>query len=293
MAIDADAGPPDFGNVEQFVRRYHAVVAAVSVVTGIAAYIGSFAFTEVYRAEVLVSPVSQEQVSSLESLAGQVGGLGSLAGLIGLQLPTLTTEASTTIAMLRSRSFIEDFIDENDLLPTLFSEDWDSTRAQWRTSDPEDIPTLQDGYELFTSSVLSVIEDRESNLYTIRVDWSDRFVAAAWANELIMRVNEAARLRAITESERSIEFLTKELEVASTLQLRQSIFSLLQSRLNKRMLANTRPEFAFSIIDPALPSDEDKYVWPMRLLFAVLGAFGGGVVAIISCLLVTRSRASS
>ena len=217
----------------------------------------------------------------LSSLMSQYGGL---AGLAGVDLDRQDYSIASTVAMLRSRSFIEAFIKDEKLLPVLYADLWDESTSRW-IDPPDEAPTLQDGYKKFTKKVFRVIEDKEDKLFTIRVDWSDRVVAAKWANMLVDRINSVARQRAIRDTERSVEYLEEEIKNARTVQLQQSIYSLLQSQLNKRMLANTRPDFAFSVIDPALVSDRDKYVWPNALLFAVIGFFVGTLLAMFACTL--------
>ena len=55
--------------------------------------------------------------------------------------------------------------------------------------DPDDVPTLADGVEYFSERVLSIDEERRTTVVTLGVKWTDREVAARWANELSARVN--------------------------------------------------------------------------------------------------------
>ncbi len=102
--------------------------------------------TPVYRAEVLMVPVTSESVDNLSNLAGQFGGLTSL---MGIDLIGQRGKAAEAVATLTSRSFAVQFIDEENLLPILFADQWDSENEQWQIKDPDDIPTLQDGFRLF------------------------------------------------------------------------------------------------------------------------------------------------
>jgi uncharacterized protein involved in exopolysaccharide biosynthesis len=281
---DADAGPPELDRVSRFFTRHWAVIAVASVLGTITGYSGSFLVQPVYRSEVLVAPATQDDAAPIQSLVGQ---LGVVAGLAGISPNNLLGDSSATnaLALLRSQGFLEGFIQEEDLLPKLFADEWDEENSTWKTGDMAEIPTLEDGYRLFRNRILAVIEDRETDLVTIRVEWTDRIEVARWANELVARVNESARTRAVEESRRAIDFLDRELREAEQVEIRQSIYALLQSQMNKRMLANSRPDFAFRAIDVAHVADEDRYVWPEPLLLALLGLFSGIVVAAFGCLL--------
>src|SRR5262245_26688358 len=75
----------------------------------------------VYRAEVLVSPVQDDNLSSV--ISSLPGGLGSLAALAGFS-PAQNSEVEYT-AILQSRSLAEAFINKHKLMPVLFASDWD------------------------------------------------------------------------------------------------------------------------------------------------------------------------
>lgn len=278
---DADAGPRDLDQVAAFIAEYWLVLVGAAFGCAIVALGAALLLPRSWRAEVLVAPVSMEPESPLSSLVSQYGGLANLAGL---DLGQKDNSIASTVAMLRSRSFIEQFIKDEKLLPILYADRWDASAARWIDPSPDEVPTLQDGYKQFSKKVFRVVEDKEDELFTIRVDWTDRVLAARWANMLVDRINNVARQRAIRNADRSVEYLEEEIKHAQTVQLQQSIYSLLQTQLNKRMLANTRPDFAFSVIDPALVSDRDKYVWPNKLLFLGIGFFAGTLLAMVACL---------
>jgi uncharacterized protein involved in exopolysaccharide biosynthesis len=182
--------------------------------------------------------------------------------------------------MLQSRRFIEQFIADNNLLPVLFSNRWDTAMSRWKGGDAQSPPSLEDGYEVFSKRVLTVTEDRKTNLITLQIDWLDGGLASIWANMLVARVNATTRDLAIQNANRSIDYLNLELRGTESVELRQSIYSLLQSQMDKRMMASTRPEFAFTVIDPAQPPNRRRYVKPKRVRFALFGLAVGALLGI-------------
>ncbi len=241
--------------------------------------------TPVYRAETVVVPREDSAASALgRSIAGQLGGLAGLAG--GL-LPTGSSEAET-IATLRSRALTERFIEERSLLPVLFEKQWDADRGAWIESDPRRMPTLRDGFRVFDERVRTVAEDRKTGMVTVAVDWKDPAVAADWANGLVALANETLRQRAIQEATDTLAYLDRELGRIEKVELRTSMFQLVEAQQKTLMLANTRPDYALRVIDPAVAPGPRDRLRPKRAQISIaatmLGALAGCAVAIVLAL---------
>jgi uncharacterized protein involved in exopolysaccharide biosynthesis len=127
----------------------------------------------------------------------------------------------------------------------------------------------------FSDSVRKVHEDGRRNLVALQIDWTDPNLAAQWANKLVTRLNDYLRQRDIAEAQRSIEFLNKELEKSSVIELRQGVYRLIESQIEMVMLANVRDEYAFKILDPAVPSEPNQFVRPKRPMIVIVGLMFG------------------
>jgi uncharacterized protein involved in exopolysaccharide biosynthesis len=126
-----------------------------------------------------------------------------------------------------------------------------------------------------------VVFDKKTNLITVQVEWRDRQAAAQWANELVARVNEEMRTRAIARAGANVRYLEQELQGTSNVETRNAIGRLIEAHIKQRMLANVSQEYAFRIVDKALPPDADDPVRPQKLQLIVVGAFAGLAFAII------------
>jgi uncharacterized protein involved in exopolysaccharide biosynthesis len=263
-----DDSGPGIGLIWDALRRRAWILALAVLIGGAAGYAGSYLMPIIYRAEALVSVTADTGTGSpLGSLSGSVGALASLAGIGG----GAGDQARTThIAMLKSRQFIGAYIAGHDLLPALFPDRWDAQARNWR-ADGKGPPTVQEGADLFLKKVLSVTEDRRTGLLTLRIDWSDREAIAGWLNGLIADANATARKQAIAQSEEALKHLSSELATVDSVVVRSSISSLVAQQLNRRMLANTRPDYAFEVIDPALTPRPGIRVSPSRVGFAAVG----------------------
>lgn len=255
-------------------RRRWKLLLAVLIVTAGVGLIASFLLGKRYQAELVAMPrTGYGQGGLLNALGGQLGGLADLAG-IGMQDGGGRAEA---VATLRSHLLARQMIQQDDLLPVLFSSDWDAATHRWAHRSR----TLNDGVLLFDRRILSVIEDHRTGVVTVRVEWKDPEQAAAWANELVTRSNDRLREQAIARAQASIVFVKQQIDQAQTVEIKNALYLLMEAQYKDLLLAKTTPQYAFTVIDPAVASDPNQYVFPSHALFAFGGLFFGLVLAIL------------
>lgn len=266
-------------SIIEFIRvlsSYRYLVAGVAL-AGLAVGVAvAFLQTPIYQAEITLSPVasSRSGLSGLLDSFGGMGGIGALAAGVGGG-GSSRQERMEFIATLTSPYFTRTFIEENDLLPVLFEAKWDKEKGEWIDKSPDEIPTLSDGYDFFSEEVQKVTEDDFTGLVTMSIDWKDPEVAADWANQLIDRVNELSRVRSIEQAEKTKQYLSKELEKTNIVALQQSIYYMIEQQIQQVTMANVREDFAFKVINPAVPPDTDKFIRPNRPFVIALSAFLG------------------
>ena len=249
----------------QLVRSHRLSVAAIVLLFAVAGAAEAFLTTPVYRATVVVLPsVSKVSSARLGAAGGELGSLGLLFGLGSGQTES-TVEA---VALLRSRNFGETFIRDQGLLRRLFASRWNASRSEWRTDwwSPTP-PTLYDAFKTFDRKVRHVAEDKKTGLVTLDIDWTDADEGAEWGNEMIRRVNDEMRQRAVAEADASVQLLTNELRDATTVELRDAIARTLETYVESRTLAKVRPDYAFKIIDPAKAAGPKDFIRPQRALY--------------------------
>jgi uncharacterized protein involved in exopolysaccharide biosynthesis len=267
---------------DRFVRHW-AIAALSFVLTTTAVFSLTFVVGKRYESVAVVMPVNPEGAgSALRSIVSQFGAIASLAGLDS-SFGSMTT--SQAVALLQSRELLQRFVEERGLMPVLF----DSGLDRWKERVLDDPPTPEDAYRLLRKKVLSVEEDRKTGLVVIRVRWKDPKLAAEWVNELLSRANARARELALRDAQQSIEHLKLEMDRASAVELRQSVAKLIEAQLGKKVLAEVRPDFAFRVLDPALPSDRDHFVSPSRVIFLTVGIGLGVLIAVVLVTLADRS----
>ena len=256
------------------------LIVAITAVFAIAAVIYALMASEWYRTEVLLAPADEKASASL---GGQLGGLAALAGVnVGSG-----GDSAEAIAVLRSREFAREFIEDFDLLTVFFADDWDAQKKRWRGNDRD----IRDGVKYFHKMVLRVSEDRQTRMVTLAIEWTQPDLAAEWANALANRLNVRQRERALREAEANVAYLQAEIARTNLVTLQQSVGRLLENELQKLMLARGNEDFAFRIIDKASPPRER--VRPMRALIAIVGTLFGGMIAVIALLMAHSMRRGS
>jgi uncharacterized protein involved in exopolysaccharide biosynthesis len=130
--------------------------------------------------------------------------------------------------------------------------------------------------------VLSIREDKDEGTTTIAVQWTDPVVAARWANDYVALANEIMRTRALDESSRNIKYLEDQIAKTNVVELQRVMYQVVEDETKTHMLANVRKEYAFAIVDPAVPPE--KRVWPKRSLMVLTGAVLGIVLGTLLAL---------
>jgi len=253
---------------------------------GLGVLVGVIAFqmTPVYRATVLLAPASDERNGLGGILDSAIGRFGGLASLAGINVNGGDTQTQEALAVLRSRKFTEAFIRDNNLMPRLFASRWDAKAGKW-TGSPDSWPTPGRAYKYFNDNIRTATEDKKTGLISLHIDWRNRPEAAAWANQLVRRVNAEMRERSIAKAGASIEYLKKELAGTEDVGTREAINRLVEMQIRQRMLANVTDEYAFRVIDPALEPELTDKIRPKKALMMLLGGFLGGLIASVFVLL--------
>ncbi len=267
----------DLLEIWRTVRTYQYWIVGITAAFALLAVVFALIATPRYRADVVVSEVTNNGTGGAASLAGQLGGLASL---VGVNLAALDNNSQVAMAVLRSRMLVEEYIRRNDLLPILYPPQESGTP-----------PTLWLGVDNFQRNILEIQQDPRTGVVIVSVRWEDPDIAARWANGLVALANEIVRGRARQSAERNIKYLKKQIDLTPVVEMQRVMYSLVESETKTLMLANVREEYAFVVVDPAVPPE--LRVSPKRTLIVVVGTLLGGFLGIMfafACATVKKLR---
>jgi uncharacterized protein involved in exopolysaccharide biosynthesis len=261
--------------------------AVIFMVVGSMPIAYAFLATPVYESQVVLAPSRQSEYSSgLGALVAQLGdlsGFGNLAASGG-------AEDYNAMAILRSRAFSERIIEDLGLMAEMFPNAAPPVDGQVPARILSDMPTKQDAWLRFNRSVRVITQDQRSGLVTVSIRLPDRQKATETANEIAARINDEVRRRVLHEAATSRQFLERQLEGTDSVELRSAIFRLIEHQIRRQVIANSRPEIAFVLIDPAAVSDVDRVHSPRRGLLIATGIVLGTVLACMGVLLAQLIR---
>jgi len=247
----------------QTIWSYKYIIIAATVVGGGVAAAVALAQSPIYRAEVVITKVRDGGRSTMSSLANQFGGLANIAGI---NLGTSSDDDREAQAILESRKLVEEFVARGQLLPQL-------------GEDGKKPPTLWQAVRHFRESVLSIREDSRKGRITVAVEWTDPGVAASWANNIVALANELIRTRALDGSKKNIAYLKEQIARTDVVEMQRVMYNLIEAETKTQMLANAKAEYAFTVVDPAVPPE--VRIRPRRSLIGAIGVmigFAGGLI---------------
>jgi capsular polysaccharide biosynthesis protein len=267
------------------IRQWPKIFLATASLTVVAVIAHAFLATPIYRGSVKMMPRENELGGgALQGLVGQLGGLASIAGFnLG------SVDGQEAIAWLKSRALFTLFVNKQNLMPILFRDEWDAASGRWRP-DLKRIPTMDDAWAMFDKGIRQVNDDPKTRVITLEITWKDRQQAAFWANELVKLANEELRQRALRETAAGMASLQEQLSRADSVELRLSIARLMEAQLNGSVVAKSRPEYALTVLDPAVVSDARHFVSPRRFLLLVISLPLGLFVGVCAVLAVRFAR---
>jgi uncharacterized protein involved in exopolysaccharide biosynthesis len=238
---------------------------------------------------------SQNQSSSLSnSISSQFGDLASFAGV---NMGTAAySESQVAFEVMQSWSFIEKFIQENNLEVNLIAvKGWDIknnsliinnnkfdvSTSQWLNMTPNYKGEIPSSWQLKNAFKKKVKISRDINNGTIKVsfEYFSPFLAKEYLELYIQAINDHMRDRKLLEANNNIQYLQKEIEQTSVTPMRELFYKLIEEQTKSKMIANATPNFIFNIVnEPMVPEERSR---PARSLIVIAGTFSGCIFAIL------------
>jgi uncharacterized protein involved in exopolysaccharide biosynthesis len=242
---------------------------------------------KMYRSEAVLEYVDR----SGGTLPSGAGGLRDLAGLAGVTI-SQPSGRSYAIGRLKSADLLTQYVSASKAQASLFADQWDSKTNSFRQTPGKRTPTVQDSVNKFRKNIMSVDEDKLTQLITLRFRWTDARLAHKWASEFPAFVDSNLKQQAIVEADRNMSFLEREIQQAQLPEIRAGLARMVESEIGKKMNARSASAYAFRIVDP--PSVQERPYSPNRPLLAAAGALVGAllmsVILIFAAALPVRRR---
>lgn len=278
------------------------IVMGITILTAVY----SMTMTNIYGASAVITPVE------LKSTPGGGGAATALmqqmGGLAGIGLPDSASSAEIML-LLKSNILREKIITEYNLLPVLFSTQWDEEKKAWKKGKgsgfslnplalisklitavkPADkkivkkeagIPDIWDGLRAL-DGLVKINNNMKEKSITISAEFDDPIIAANLVNYFLAALSdhmssEAKRVAAINK-----KYLEEQLLQTADPFIKQKIYNMIAQQLETSMMAEVKENFSFKVIDP--PKVPDLKIKPKRaqmvMIAFIMALFMGVFVA--------------
>jgi len=230
-----------------------------------------------YSSSILFVPAEAERTGGIDG-----GGLSSIASMAGLGGGiTSANQATVHLETLKSRRFIKFFFLDEGYIQELAPMLWDQKNNRLKNNY-----SLTDLHTFIFQKHLSFSEDRRKKTYVLSVKSKNPDLSAKIANSYIRLGNQIIREKLILENDAIFQALSDNSET-NILSLRQGVSQKLLSKLFESLLARSKEDYAFTIIDPAVP---DSNALPAKRVMAMFSMLISLVLIILIRLILFQKK---
>ena len=279
-------------------------IIAITAVFAFVSVIYALSVPNQYKATVLLAS-AQSESSDLSGALGQLGGLASLAGVsIG---GGESSEAKIAQEIMKSWSFIEGFITDNDLAVGLSAtQGWnkesnelqindgvyDTENKQWLIENEYGVKGPPSSWNLFQafSGRLAVSEDKKLGLVSVSIEYHSPQIAKQWLDMYVAAINAHMQQRQMTKVTNNINYLQAQIEKTSIAEMREVFYTIIEEQTKNKMLAEASPDYVFVAVRPSMVPEVKSQ--PQRALIFILGTLLGGMLSVFLVLVMHYARKS-
>ncbi|MGB0465958.1 MAG: hypothetical protein ACPGF7_00335 [Pontibacterium sp.] len=197
-------------------------------------------------------------------------------------------ERERLMARMRSMRFSEIFIDQNNLLPYIYSKHWDAEAGAWKDKFK---PVKLEAIKIFQTSIRATEHDEKTGLLLIHFKTRDPQLSAELANRFGMQFNDYIRSLELDSLKERREFLENRLKKVANIEMQRSIYRMLEVQLAAESLLFARKFYPLEEIQPAVaPLFKAS---PKRKSWAILAFVGTlflGIVVILGWTVLKKLR---
>lgn len=241
----------------QVIWKRKVLIISVIFITTLVSTILSLYKIDIYQAKALISPISEEKGGGGLSLLSQQFG-----GIAGIALPA-STSSREIMNLLNSNMIREKMIEKYNLLPVLFSKNWDKEKKEWI----DKAPTMWKGIRSL-NSIIKVTNNIKENTISVSADFHDPEITVVLVDDILSTLSEHMS----NESKKSAlikrRYLEDQLRSTSDPIIRQKIYNLISQQVETAMMSEMNEYFTYKIIDP--PRVPDMRIRPKRRQTVVL-----------------------
>lgn len=278
------------------VLRYKYRIVALSLLMAIGAVCITLFIPNLYKATVLVAFNRYDKPGGVAPKDYRGSDTVSLLERDSIIDVSPENEKDRLLARVGSFEYLNLFIEKNDILKIIYSQQWDDENQKWK-SDTSPISDFifsqlnnfiksksksnndakwltQNGFDIrgavkfFKDKMLYIAFDEKTDLLRVSIITPDPKLSANLSNAFVNDFKVYQRELVLSELAQRRAYLEKKLSDSSNIEFQRSIYRMLETQLSAEALINVRRNYPLEIIEPAIPPlVKDS---PKRLLLAVI-----------------------
>jgi len=280
-------------------------IIAISAVFAFVSVIYALSEPNQFKATTLLTH-AQSDSSDLSGALGQLGGLASFAGVsIG---GGESSEAQIAQEIMKSWSFIEGFIAENNIAVEVYTaQGWsresnelqiddslyDVETETWLVkNDNTDEMGPPSSWKLFKSfsERLAVSEDKKSGLVSVSIEYYSPQISKQWLDMYVAAINAHMQQRQMAKVANNINYLEAQIKKTSSAEMREVFYTIIEEQMKNKMLAEASPDYVFVTVRPSMVPEVKSQ--PQRIITCILGTLLGGILSVLLVLMMHYAKKS-
>ena len=279
-------------------------IIAITAMFAVASIYYALSVPNQYKATALIAPAKSDG-GGLSGALGKLGGLASLAGVsIG---GGDSSEAQIALEIMKSWSFIEDFLADNDLAAELsavegwskdsnqlqFNHDvYNATTKTWLIENNAGEVGPPSSWSLFEafSGRLTISVDKKSGLVSVSIEYYSPHIAKRWLDLYVTAINAHMQRRQVTKVTNNINYLQAQIAKTSMSEMREVFYTIIEEQTKNKMVAEASPEYAFVVVSPSMVPEQKSQ--PKRAQICILITLLGGMLSVLVVLVIHYARKS-
>jgi uncharacterized protein involved in exopolysaccharide biosynthesis len=260
--------------------------------------ISSLFMKNIYGAKAIIAPIAPKD-SGGNSIAASI--MQQTGGFPGIGLPDSSSSAEI-VTLLKSNILREKIITQYNLMPVLFSDQWDENTKKWKKSawynsralilslkrlirpvdkkaieNIEGTPDIWDGFRKLDDMV-KINNNIKDKTITIVVEFDDPIMAANIAGYFLDVLNDHMSSEAKRVALTNRKYLEQQLDQTADPFIKQKVYNLIAQQIETSMMAEVKENFAFKVIDP--PKAPDRKMKPKRVQMMLLSLVASLLIGI-------------
>ncbi len=241
----------------------------ITFLFGICSIIYALTVTELWKPEVTIYPSEdRDDASSINSSLSQFFS------------PVVQgSKSAKYLAILLSRNFLLKFIQDEKIEKKLFEKDWNLDKGIWK----DDPPSKNELYRTM-KNIIEIDKDEATGIIRVSITWHDKEFASSTANKLINKLNNHIRLSDVEDYRNQLKFVEEQIKNTNLNEVRLVLFNIVEKLTSNIMIAETKTQYAFKVIDYAYPPEYRFF--PQRTNLVLLSTFIGFFLSCILSILI-------